>query len=627
MKVRVTFCLVIAAGMLSISFAAAGADEASLISVITDPDATLQEKSNACRELAQVGTEEAVPALAELLADEELSHRARYALEAIPYPAADEALTAALTEVEGRPLLGVIASAGVRRSEAAVEPLAELLQSEEVEVAHAAAAALGSIGTVDAADALLAALAEAEPRDHLALSEGVFRCAEALAEAGETGRAIDLYDRVLELEPEPRQARLGALRGAVLTRSDEEGLARLEEALNSEEHPVFATAIRLSMELPDEAIGDMLATALPDASTDRQIPIIQALGERGDVDAAPVLHDMTGEDHPTGVRVAALYILTRFAHDPVVDTLEELVLTADGELEETARRCLVGYPGEAADDAILALLEHEDTAAQLTGLDLVTDRNMPQTMDVLLETAADHPNEEMRGAALSNLRQAAGLEELPALLALLADPASDEEADTIESMLLAVCVRLGETVGGELEITEAVYGDLPDGDSADVTQEVAGMVEEGSLSVEASNANFGDPADGVVKQLRVDYVLDGQPGSQTVQEGETLNIGMAAPPEVVEAFRSALAQDPPAEAQRAMLRVLGSIESAGAFELAAEYVEHPEAGAEAREAVVRIAEAIALPSDQLTPVMEQVVELTDDSELADRARELAETGE
>ncbi len=578
MKLRYTLCLALAAGLLVSFFAAALAEEADLIVVITDPDASLKEKSDACRELAQVGTEEAVPALADLLASEELSHMARYALEALPYPAADEALIAALDELEGRPLLGVIVSAGVRRTETAVEPLADLLQSEDLAVAHAAAAALGSIGTENAADALLAALAEAEPRDHLALSEGVFRCAEALAEAGETDTAIALYDRVLEMEPEARQARLGALRGAVLTRSGEEGLARLEEALNSEEHAVFATAIRLSMELPDEAVGDMLAAGLTEWATDRQLLAIQALGERDGEEAASTLYEMTGEAHPTEIRVAALHVLTRFAYDPVVDTLEGLVVTADGALEEAARRCLIGYPGEAADDAILALLEHEDASVQLAALELVTDRNMPQTMDVLLETAANHPSGDMRRAAISNLRQTSGLDELPALLDLLADAPSEEEAAAIESMLSVVCTRLGETVGGELEITEAVYGDLPDGDSADVTQHVAEMVEHGAVSAAATNANFGDPAQGVVKHLRVDYVLNGQPGSQTVQEGETLLIGMAAPPEAVEAFRSALAQDPPAEARRAMLRVLDSMESADAAELAAEYIEDPNAG-------------------------------------------------
>ncbi len=49
-----------------------------------------------------------------LLADKELTSWARIALEAIPGPAADEALREAMGDVEGRTLIGVINSIGVR---------------------------------------------------------------------------------------------------------------------------------------------------------------------------------------------------------------------------------------------------------------------------------------------------------------------------------------------------------------------------------------------------------------------------------------------------------------------------------------------------------------------------------
>ena len=62
-----------------------------------------------------VGTKEAVPVLAALLADEKLAHMARYALEPIPDPAVDEAFRAALGNLKGRRLVGVICSIGVRR--------------------------------------------------------------------------------------------------------------------------------------------------------------------------------------------------------------------------------------------------------------------------------------------------------------------------------------------------------------------------------------------------------------------------------------------------------------------------------------------------------------------------------
>jgi len=75
-----------------------------------------------------------------------------------------------------------------------------------------------------------------------------------------------------------------------------------------------------------------------------------------------------------------------------------------------------------------------------------------------------------------------------------------------------------------LVIRKAVYGDLPNGMASDVTADVAEMVENDALEGTANNENFGDPAGGKVKKLRVDYTFDGWKKSVTVQENETLEI-------------------------------------------------------------------------------------------------------
>ena len=103
------------------------------------------------------------------------------------------------------------------------------------------------------------------------------------------------------------------------------------------------------------------------------------------------------------------------------------------------------------------------------------------------------------------------------------------------SMLLVlvgvVCLAVGVSSSGgadapvaKLVIVKAVYGDLPDGAKTDVTDKVKEMVKDGALSVVANNDNFGDPAEGVVKKLKVDYTFDGKAKSKTVDEDETLTI-------------------------------------------------------------------------------------------------------
>ena len=77
-----------------------------------------------------------------------------------------------------------------------------------------------------------------------------------------------------------------------------------------------------------------------------------------------------------------------------------------------------------------------------------------------------------------------------------------------------------------LLILEAVYGDLPDGGKVDVTTEVARLVDEGTLRLEATNVLFGDPAEQESKTLKVAYSLNGDRAEVSVKEGETLLIPM-----------------------------------------------------------------------------------------------------
>ena len=55
---------------------AAGDREAELLGVLKS-DASFKEKSDACRQLGQVGTKDSIATLAGLLGDEKLSHMAR----------------------------------------------------------------------------------------------------------------------------------------------------------------------------------------------------------------------------------------------------------------------------------------------------------------------------------------------------------------------------------------------------------------------------------------------------------------------------------------------------------------------------------------------------------------------
>ena len=537
------------------------AQEAKLIAVLKS-DAPHKEKADACRLLARIGTKRAVPALAALLGDEKLSHMARYALEPIPAPEVDSRLREALGTLKGLRLVGVIGSIGVRRDVKAVQPLTKLLSDADADVAQAAARALGSIGTPAAAKALEAALATVPAGNRLAFCEGLLRCAERLAAKGQPEEAMAIYDRLRKLPQAPHQVRTAALRGAVLTRQTE-GLPLLLEALRSKEYGLFASAARTSMELAGAEATAALAGELAKLPAERQILLIQTLGHRGDDAAGPALLAQAKKG-PEPVRLAAIRALTRLGHGPAVAMLTDLALAGEAKLADEARRCLAGFPAKKGQTAILALLSHKEAKARCLAAELIAERSLAGAVPSLLKAAGD-PDPAVRAASLKALRELASAGDMPALLHLLVQAKSPSELQAAENALRALCTRQTAPAAGKVVIRKAVYGALPNGPSADVTRKVARLVRAGGLSVEASNANFGDPAKGTPKKLRVDYTLNGTAASKTVNEGETITFTVSVtPPAMVEALCAALPKAP-TQAKLALLRLLRSAGGPGAL--------------------------------------------------------------
>jgi HEAT repeat protein len=551
---KTTLHLALAATLLAAASAVSVAQEDQLLAVLKS-DAPQKEKADACRELAAVATKQAVPVLAALLSDEKLSHMARYALEPLPDPSVDAALRDALGKLKGRLLTGVIGSLGVRRDAQAVDALAKLLADPDAEVAQAAARALGMIATAEAVKALDSAMAGVSAANRVAFCEGLFRCAETSSAQGQVAQAQAIYDRLRGLPQTPQQVRAGALRGAILVRKME-GIPLLVEAIRGADYVLTCAAARTAMELPGPAVTAALADELPKLPADKQILLANTLGYRGDASAGPALLTLAAKGEPA-VRLAAVRNVTHLGYAPALTLLAELSLTGEGDLAAAARDCLSNFPGKDADATIQAMLANPDAKVRGLAIEMIGQRNAAGAVASLLKAAAD-ADESVRLAALKVLRDQAGLAELSALLEILTKTKSSAEVQAAESAVSALCARQSAPAGGNIVIVKAEYGDLPAGPSADVTEKVADTVKAGATAVEASNGNFGDPANGIAKTLRVDYKVNGVPASKTVREQETLTFtAMWTPPAVVDAICGAIGQAQ-GEAKLALLRTLRS---------------------------------------------------------------------
>lgn len=79
-----------------------------------------------------------------------------------------------------------------------------------------------------------------------------------------------------------------------------------------------------------------------------------------------------------------------------------------------------------------------------------------------------------------------------------------------------------------LIIRKAIFGELSTRSVFDVTRAVTALIEDDGLWVDATCENFGDPAHGIAKKLKVDYTVAGIERTLTVEEGETLMIEVDA---------------------------------------------------------------------------------------------------
>ncbi len=212
------FCFIaLFACLLPHTQAAGNAEKTQKFIAVLQSNAGLFEKARACQQLGEVGTKDAVPALAALLADEQLSAYARSGLEGIPDPSAAEALRTATSTLKGNQLIGVINSLGVLRDAKAVSILRKLAGDPASGAVKEALLALGRISTEESIQILRQALANGPEQSREDAAAACLLAAEKQMVDGQSEKAMALYDAVRTAKVSLAY-RVGATRGAILAR-------------------------------------------------------------------------------------------------------------------------------------------------------------------------------------------------------------------------------------------------------------------------------------------------------------------------------------------------------------------------------------------------------------------------
>lgn len=572
----------------------------ALIAVLKS-DAAQAEKADACRRLARLGAKEAIPVLASLLADEKLSDMARYALEPIADPGVEDALRSALGTAKGRALVGAIGSLGMRRDQQAVGPLTRFLADADADVAQAAARALGRIGTAEAAGALQNALAGTPAGNHLALAEGLLRAAEKLAAAGQRDAATAIYDRLAALKSPAHQVRTAALRGAILARG-KAGLPLLRQSLDSQDYVLFTAAVRTLAEIPGDEAVDLVAGAVGQLPSPRQIVVIQALAKRPTAAAQAAIVSLVAAGDKA-VRLAAIRAVAALPTDGAA--LVRLLEDPDREIQQVAQESFASLTSPQVDNVVRTLLASSKLDQQLLAMELIGRRRMISAIAQLIQSA-EAPDPKLRAAARKRLGELGAVAEVPILVKLLLAAKEPQDLATAEQAL--------SLMGAKPDVSTAASGAMV------AAMGSASLAQKGAL-VRVLGRTGGDDAlkavcvavrdaDGEVRATAI-RTLGGWKTPEAVPELLSLAKGTGNPTEKMLGLRgyldwAARTQLPvdqrlamcrqaadmiqKTEEKRLLLAALGSIASADAMSLVVPYLDVPETKNEAAAAVVMVAD-------------------------------------
>ena len=433
-------CVVFAMGAIS------AADEVAELCAILQSDAPLHDRGVACQRLAVVGSAESIPVLATLLGDAELSHLARAALEANPSPQVDSLFRQQLSTASGDQLIGIIDSIGNRRDTAAVESLALLLPQATGATQAAALSALGTIASPESAEILLTLLktsanlqgnAGSNATLANAVADAALRCADRFAVEGKTAEALKVYDAVRAAPVTPTL--LAAATLSTIRVSGSTGLALLNDQLASSNDDHFAVGLQAASRMPTRDVVGVLVRALPNATPQRAVMLLDALADLGDTSVLPAVREAVGSENP-GVKAAAISALGKVGDAAVL----ELLLAASGSdnaaVASAAQRSLAELHGEGVDQAILDTLQRT-TAHQETLLRLIGARRM-NALPVLW--AAMKTSElPVRLAALDSLGRTIPDSDLLSLVDVVLNTTGEEHAAAIAA-LTSACRRASD---------------------------------------------------------------------------------------------------------------------------------------------------------------------------------------
>jgi len=609
-------------------------EEAARLVAVLKSDTSVFDKAKACQRLAVIGDKEAVPALAVLLADENLSNYARCGLEAIPDPSVDEALREAMGRLDGNRLIGVISSIGRRRDAKAVDGLTKRLDDGDPAVAAAAAKALGYIGNTQAAGILQKALTEVTPSLCPSVADACLLCAEGLMKQGQRDQALVLYDTVRKSEL-PEHVVMAATLQAIVARGND-GIPLLVEELESDDEFRFRNAIHAARSLGGGASG-VLVAQFDKQPVARQVLILLALGDIGDKTSFPTI--LKAAKTGTGeLRVQGIRLLATFGDASVVPMLFDAAAESDESIAIAARSTLAAIESEEVDVAIAQMLDSDDDESLQLAIELAGQRCISSAAPALLKLA-DDAEANVRLSAIRALGTAIGIEHFPRLLARIPAKKTPDEESAVKEAIQVACTRTPDREACAEQLSQ-VMSHAPTEVKIFLLEQLATVGGTKSLATTVAAARSEEDAiqDAATRVLGEWMSADAAP--ELVDLAKTLTDKKykiralrgyiriarqlsASPEQSVEICRNALTIADRDDERTLAIDVLGRVATSGALAVVVPYLSDDRLKGRAAGTVVAIGEKLIQTSPrQVAEAVQQALPAASNPALVDRAKAL-----
>ena len=419
--------------------------------------------------------------------------------------------------------------------------------------------------------------------------------------------------------------------------ADDEVVDMIVELVSGSDNDMRMLAIQqIREEVPGKDATRRFVELLPKLAPDVQVKLIDALGERGDAAARPVILKMLNSK-TEAIRAVAARALAGLADPADIYVLAKMAATGSNLEKEAARYSLRQLRGNEMNVAMTEALKTADAKPRIELIAALIDRNVKESLPVVLKSA-DDSDLAVRLAVLNALRAMADENHTALVVKRLKSAGDRSEHKQAARALLAICGR------GQTKCAETVIAGFDGADAATCIslmraltlaggpkslKEIVARLKDKDAGVSAEAvrvlAGWRDPAAIVhlkelardVKNLR-NHVLAIRGIARLASPGKNRPADFAT---LSEAMKLAMRK----EEKVMVLGTLGKIPTLESLALVASGLDQPAIAEEACFVAVLIAEKISGGNkSQVRAVMQKVAETVQSEKTRARAKKVLE---